>query len=123
MKQLQLSFIALFGLILTSFAQQKVTDKAVIKTPTVICDMCKDKIETSLAHEYGITSVKVDVKKKTTTVTWITDRTNIENIKTAIANIGYDADDVTREESAYKKLPKCCKKADEKPAAAVDKKG
>ncbi len=122
MKQLQLSFIALLGLVFTSFAQQKATDKAVIKTPTVQCDMCKEKIENYLAHQYGITSVKVDVKKKTTTVTWITDRTNIEVIKTAIANAGYDADDVTADETAYKRLPKCCKKPAETPVP-VDKKG
>ena len=123
MKHLQLSIIALFGLVLTSFAQQKVSDKAVIKTPTVICDMCKEKIEKYLGKEYGVTSVKVDVKKKTTSVTWLTDRTNIENIKTAIANAGYDADDVSADEDAYKKLPACCKKPVEKPAAPADKKG
>lgn len=123
MKQLQLIFVALFGLVLTSFGQQKVNDKAVIKTPTVQCDQCKDRIERYLAHQYGITSVKVDVKKKTTTVTWITDRTNIETIKAAIANAGYDADDVTADEIAYKKLPKCCKKPEEKvPAASEEKK-
>jgi hypothetical protein len=41
------------------------------------------------------------------------DRTNIENVKTAIANIGFDADDVTAEPSAYQKLPKCCKKPED----------
>lgn len=121
MKQIQLSVIALLGLFLTSYAQQKVTDKAVINTPTVQCDMCKEKIENFLAHQYGITSVKVNIKKKTTTVTWITDRTNIEVIKTAIANAGYDADDVTADETAYKRLPKCCKKPLETPVI-VDKK-
>lgn len=116
MKHLQLSLLALIGFAFTSFAQPKATDKAIINTPTVQCDMCKEKIENFLAHQYGITSVKVNVKKKQTTVTWITDRTNIEVIKTAIANAGYDADDVTADETAYKRLPKCCKKPAEKPA-------
>ena len=122
MKHLQLTIIAFFGLAFTTFAQQKVTDKAVIKTPTVQCDQCKEKIENYLAHQYGITSVNVNVKKKTTTVTWITDRTNIEIIKTAIANAGYDADDVTADETAYKRLPKCCKKPEEKTPVAVPEK-
>ena len=123
MKHLQLTIIALLGLISTSFAQQKVNDKVVIKTPTVQCDMCKEKIENYLAHQYGITSVNVNVKKKITTVTWITDRTNIEIIKAAIATAGYDADDVTADEIAYKKLPACCKKTEEKtPAVVVEKK-
>lgn len=124
MKHLQLTIFGILALVFTSFAQQKVNDKAVIKTPTVQCDECKDRIEKYVAREYGVTSVKVDVKKKTTTVTWITDRTNIENIKAAIATVGYDADDVTADETAYKKLPKCCKKPDEAtiPAKAVEKK-
>lgn len=125
MKHLQLTFIAIVGFISLSYGQQKATDKAVINTPTVQCDMCKDKIENFLAHQEGIISAKVNVKKKTTTVAWITDRTNIEIIKTAIANAGYDADDVTADETAYKKLPKCCKKpiekTVEKPAPAIIK--
>ncbi len=121
MKHLQLSVIALFGFALSSIAQQKVNDKAVINTPTVQCDMCKEKIENFLAHQYGITSVKVNVKKKQTTVTWITDRANIEVIKTAIANAGYDADDVTADETAYKRLPKCCKKPAETVVPEVKK--
>lgn len=112
MKQLQLTLVALLGFGFMSFAQQKASAKATIQTPTVQCEMCKGKIENYLTRQYGVSSVKVDIKKKTTTVSWLTDRTNIENIKTAIANTGYDADDVAAEETAYKKLPKCCKKPD-----------
>lgn len=109
MKYIKLLTLAIFSFTFSATAQ-KTTDKAVIKTPTVQCEMCKDKIEKSLFRAEGIISVKVDVKKKTTTVTWIKDRTNIENIKTQIANTGYDADDITAEPDAYKRLPKCCKK-------------
>lgn len=112
MKHLQLSIIALLGFVITSFAQQKVSDKAIIKTPDAQCEPCKQRIEGYVGREYGVTSVVVDIKKKTTTVTWITDRTNIENIKAAIANAGFDADEVTAEETSYKRLPKCCKKTE-----------
>lgn len=112
MKKLQLLVIALCGMFSMAFAQQKAVQKVVIQTPTIQCDMCKDKIEKYLFRHQGVTAAKVDVKKKTTTVTFLTDRTNIENIKAAIATVGYDADDVAAEESAYKKLPKCCKKPD-----------
>jgi copper chaperone CopZ len=78
--------------------------------------MCKDRIEKYLTREPGVSAVKVDYKKKTTSVTFLADRNNIEQIKTAIANAGYDADDVTADEEAYNKLPKCCKK----PAGTVN---
>lgn len=110
MKYVRLTVFALVGFIFSATAQQKTTAKAVIKTPSIQCDMCKGRIEKYLLRQDGVTGVKVDVKNKITAVNWITDRTNIENIKAAIATVGYDADDVTAEESSYKKLPPCCKK-------------
>ncbi len=113
MKYMQLTLLALVSFAFSASAQPKATGKAVIKTPGIQCDMCKTRIERYLMRENGVTAVKVDVKRKITAVNWITDRTNIENIKAAIATVGYDADDVTAEEDAYKKLPPCCKKPDE----------
>jgi mercuric ion binding protein len=94
-------------------AQTKTQLTAKINTPTVQCDMCKERIETYLKRYDGVTSVNVNVKRKETTVKYLTDRTNIENIKTAIANAGYDADDVPANPDAYKDLPKCCKKPED----------
>jgi copper chaperone CopZ len=119
MKYMQLTVLALLTIVFSASAQQKATAKAVIKTPTVQCDMCKGRIEKYLLRQDGITGVKVDVKKKITAVNWITDRTNIENIKAAIATVGYDADDVTAEESSYNKLPTCCKKPAEESSKPV----
>lgn len=110
MKFIQLTLMAICMVSLSASAQQKVAGKAIIKTPAITCETCKDRVERSLFKMYGITSVKADFKKHTTTVTWLTDRTNIEEIKTAIANAGYDADNVTADEDAYKRLPIGCKK-------------
>ncbi len=103
-------------------ASAQTSQKVVIQTPTVQCGMCKSKIESYLKREPGIQMVNVDVKKKTTTVSFLTDRNNIEQIKTAIANAGYDADDVTADETAYNKLPKCCKKPKETVVPATEEK-
>lgn len=114
MKALSLSILAFFCFTAVSFAQQystpKATGKAVIKTPTILCEKCQEKVEFFLTKSTpGVTSVSVNIRKKTTTVTWLNDRTTLENIKTAIANLGYDADDIEAEEYAYKRLPKECK--------------
>ena len=114
MKSIKLTLLALLGLVSITIAQQKEAQKVVINTPTVQCEMCKERIERYLSREPGVTAVKVDYKKKTTTVSFLSDRNDIEQIKTAIANVGYDADDVTAEETSYAKLPKCCKKPAEK---------
>jgi periplasmic mercuric ion binding protein len=81
-----------------------------IKTPQAACVECKEKIEKFMKYDEGIQKVVVDIRKKITTITYVVDRTNIENIKVAIANLGFDADDVVAEESQYAKLPICCKR-------------
>ncbi len=122
MKSLILGLVAVFCISATGFAQyqqtQKVSGKAVIKTPTVQCETCKDRVEFFIGRTEGVTSVKVNIKQKTTTVTWLNDRTTLENIKVAIANQGFDADDIEAEEYAFKRLPKECKKHIEAAKAA-----
>lgn len=114
MKRLKLILFLLVAGTTVSMAQaKKKLETAMIETPTVQCDMCKKRIESFLKREEGVTKSVVDYKRKTTKVTYWTDRTNIENIKTAIANVGYDAGDVTANPESYAKLPKCCKKPKE----------
>jgi periplasmic mercuric ion binding protein len=91
-------------------AQIKVKDKAVITLPNLQpCEKCKEQIEFFISKTDGVISIKVDLKRKTATVAWLTDRTNKEYLKTAIANLGFAADDIEAEEYAYKRLPACCK--------------
>lgn len=110
MKKFTFTLITLLSLCLSSFAQQKISDKAIISIPGLQpCEECAEKLQIVLSREEGVTGIVINVKKKTITVTWLTDRTNKENIKVAIANLGYKADDIEAEETAYKRLSKCCK--------------
>jgi copper chaperone CopZ len=116
MKRLQLTLLVLFAIVSGSMSQvvrKGGLETATIKTPTVQCEECKKRIEGYLSREEGVQKVDVDYKKKITKVTYIWDRTSIENVKTAIANCGYDADDVKADPDAYSKLPTCCKKPED----------
>lgn len=114
MKKLLLMLVTVLGIASMGMAQQKKgIQNVTIQTPTVQCQMCKDRIEKYLLREEGVQKVNVDFRNKRTKVTFLAERQNIENIRTAIANIGYDADDVTAEPEAYKKLPKCCQKPED----------
>jgi copper chaperone CopZ len=109
---------------MVAFSQQKVVETAKIKTPNALCEACKPRIETYVKRIDGILSINVNYRKGETTVKYLTDRTNIEEIKTAIANMGYDADDIPANEESYKRLPKTCKKFEDggghpKPKAPV----
>ncbi len=109
MKYLQFTIIGLLFFCVACQAQQKTTGKAIISTPGMYTEDCKAKIEQSLFKQYGIVAYKADLKKKNIMVTWLTDRTDIEQIKTMIANVGFDADDVTADETALKRLSPACK--------------
>jgi periplasmic mercuric ion binding protein len=113
MKKVKVLFLLMFVFSISVYAQQKKPVIVKIQTPTAVCDECKKRIEEYLHYEEGVTKVVVYPRSKYTLVTYLNDRTNVENIKTAIANVGYDADDVMASEDAYKKLPKTCKKPED----------
>jgi periplasmic mercuric ion binding protein len=117
MKKLFLSLIAFCFIAGVSSAQQKAILTTKIKTPTVQCEMCKKTIEDLLKRYDGVMSVNVklskDSTKRETVVKYITDRVNEETIKAAIANAGYDANEIAANPESYKALPKCCKKPED----------
>lgn len=113
MKKFLLLLFTTVTLSAVASAQTKAVQTAKISTPTIQCDMCKKKIETYLNRYDGISSINVNVKRKEVTVKYLTDRINEEEIKTAIANAGYDAGDIPANEESYKRLPKCCKKPED----------
>ncbi len=113
MKKLLFSLIAIGFITVAASAQQKAVQTVKISTPTVQCEMCKKTIEDYLKRYDGVAYVNVNVKKKETTVKYITDRINEEGIKTAIANAGYDANEIAANPDSYKALPKCCKKPED----------
>lgn len=113
MKKIILLFTLFCGISWSAAAQAKKPVTVKISTPTVQCDQCKKHIENYMKREEGIVKTVVDYRRKTATITYLPNRTNIENIKTGIANAGYDADDVKANEDSYKALPTCCKKPED----------
>lgn len=89
--------------------------KVVINVPGAQDEACKTRIENYLKREYGVVESNVNYRRHTVTVKFIPARTNIENIKTAIANLGYDADDVKANPESRKRLPKNCQHPVEEP--------
>ena len=110
MKKLIFSAILLTGISVMANAQTKAVVAAKIKTPNALCEACKNRIETYLKRYDGVGFINVNYRRGETQVKYYTDRINIEEIKTAIANAGYDADDIPATEEAYQRLPKSCKK-------------
>lgn len=110
MKQFVLLSVILIGFGLNGFSQTKPMLQVTISTPNALCAVCKTRIESYLKRYDGVLLVNVNYRKGETKVKYLTDRTDIEQIKAAIANCGYDADDVPAAEDIYNRLPKTCKK-------------
>lgn len=115
MKQAWIGAFFLVAGFTTSQAQvkKKAIETITISTPGIQSEPCKMLVENYMAKEEGVTKTVVDYKKRTVKVSYWNDRSNPENIKTAIANAGFDADDVKAEPSAYDRLPKGCKRPED----------
>ncbi len=68
------------------------------------------RVQTGLSTVAGISAVVIDEKAMTITVTYDSSVTSPEAIRTAISQLGLDADDVKADPEAYAKLDGCCKK-------------
>ena len=113
MKKIWLLSIMIVGFASFSSAQVKPVQSATIKTPNALCADCKVRIESYLRRYDGVTFIDVNFHRGETKVKYLSDRIDIEQIKTALSNLGYDADDVPANADAYKELPKCCKKTED----------
>ena len=109
-------FLPLSLLTLLSFSPiaeaQNSTATAQFKT-SAVCDMCKARIEKSLAYEKGVQTAVLDVPSKVLTVTYRTDKTTPADLRAAVQKTGYDADGLTADAHAYNRLPNCCKKTND----------
>ncbi|MGI4832756.1 MAG: heavy-metal-associated domain-containing protein [Janthinobacterium lividum] len=77
---------------------------------SAVCDMCKARLEKSLAYEKGVQAAHLDVPSKVLTVTYNPAKTTPAALQTAVQKTGYDADQLTADARAYDRLPECCKK-------------
>lgn len=84
-------------------------EKAVIQT-SAQCGECQERIEAALKNLDGIKSHDLNLDNKKLTVVFDPALITLAQIKTAISNAGYDADEVKANDEAYNNLPKCCKK-------------
>ena len=116
-KLLPLSLLALLMLLFTNtslHAQQAESKTAVVKIKTSAeCDMCKKRIENGIGVMKGVKKAELDLTTKVLTVEYNPKKISPDKIRTAISNLGYDADDIKANNRSQQNLPHCCQpKAD-----------
>ena len=111
----------LLGSISTTQAQvmQAKTQWATLSVPQLKCWECKDRLDKYLEREKGptddagIMKWSVNMTSGTLRIQYAPDRMNLETIKTAINNAGFDVDSAKATPDSYAKLPPVCKRAAE----------
>jgi len=111
MKTLLLTALLSSGLGTARAQTAPVTGTETVKLKTsAVCDMCKTRLEKSLAYEKGVESATLDVPSQVLTVTYRANKTTPAALRTAVQKTGYDADNLAADARAYNRLPDCCKK-------------
>lgn len=97
---LLLIFVSLNG-----FSQTK--KEATIHS-SVLCNDCKERIESVLNYTKGVQYADVDIESKNISIKYNSKKISLDEIKQIIVSIGYDADELPADEAAIEKLPACC---------------
>ncbi len=92
----------------TIFSQEKSKNQVIVIQTSAECGQCKERIENQLNYTKGIKYAELNLEDLKLTVKYNSSKITLEEIKTQITKLGYDADDVKAEKEAYQKLPKCC---------------
>ena len=77
---------------------------------SAVCKMCKDRLEHDMAFEKGVTAVELDMETKILTIVYKKGKTTEKDLREAVTEIGYDADDLVADQKAHDRLPACCQK-------------
>jgi copper chaperone CopZ len=76
------------------------------------CGSCKKRIVKAANSIDGVTDASWDKTKKLFSAKIDDTKTNVETVKKAILEAGYDVDEAKGNDEAYSKLPDCCKYRD-----------
>lgn len=108
------TFFIIAFMTLTTLTAKAQVQKAIIKT-TITCDHCKacetcgQLFEKKLIRQKGVQMVTLNETDMTITVFFNSKKTDLSAIRTAISQLGYDADDVKADPKGYDALDDCCK--------------
>ena len=104
--------IVLFFVCSLNIIAQKKTVQ-IMTSAECVGNCCKDRIEEEMKFTKGVTDVNLEIESQVLSITFKTKKNSLENIRSAISNLGYDADSVEANIDAYNKLPNCCKSTDD----------
>jgi copper chaperone CopZ len=109
MKTVKIIIVAILAIVITSSVySQSVTTKTETIKVSGNCDMCKARIEKAAKID-GVSKAEWNKDTKILAVTFDPAKTNTDAISKKVAAAGHDTEKVKATDTAYDKLPNCCK--------------
>ncbi|MCS6819711.1 MAG: cation transporter, partial [Chitinophagales bacterium] len=103
---LQTIFLIGFLSVLVSAVADPKNEKIVFKS-SIVCKMCKTKLEQSISKIDGVLNALVNISFKTVSVKYDPRKTNVEEIRKVVLQAGYSYNDDKPTAEAFEKLPSC----------------
>ncbi len=98
-------------MLMFSFIQTTLVAQSNMKTDTMTvygnCGECKERIEDA-SYIKGVKHAEWNKTTKILTVVFNTEKTSMDQVAIAVANVGHDSKNHKATDKAYKKLPHCC---------------
>lgn len=107
----QFSRVALMGVLLAALTAFTVGFQTIKIQTSAVCGMCKDRIEGTLNAIDGVEEARLDLTTKKVKIKFDDSKQSEASLKAIITKIGYAADDLPADETAFNALPGCCKSA------------
>ena len=106
-----ISFFLLFAFAFSStLVSAQSPKKQTVRIETnPVCSMCKTNLEKALKQQPGIIYAIQDMDSKVLTVRYKTRKISADEIRKAITDAGYNADEMKANPEARERLDDCCK--------------
>ncbi len=105
-KQLSVLLAVMVFITMSAFTSEPVTETFKVFGN---CGMCEKTIEKAAKSVKGVKKADWDKKTKQIEVTFDGEKTNLDAIHQAIADVGYDTKKVKAKDEVYDNLHGCCK--------------
>lgn len=83
------TFMAAF--MCTAQVSAKELRKIVFKVDQMECANCENKVKKNIPFEKGVRKLETDLQKRTVTITYDAEKTNVQKLKDGFAKFKYDA--------------------------------
>ena len=103
-----MKILSILLILFVGYGEGKDIQKAEIKT-SAICDHCKVKIDKKLREVEGVKYGFLEIKTMNVKVKYDASVVTLNQIRTILNEMGYDADDQKAPAEAYDRLDQCCK--------------